>query len=92
MKRGSVLAAIASMAFMHMYSESYADSLVNETPEIWGTISNALEMAILPVSAEVKSDEDPQFDIALRNTGTNDVFLKHRMFAHIHGDNRFRGR
>jgi hypothetical protein len=50
-------------------------SLVNESPEFWGSTSNGLQMAISPVYTERTTAQDPEFEIALRNVGTNDVFL-----------------
>ncbi|HTS17830.1 MAG TPA: hypothetical protein VMP11_09675 [Verrucomicrobiae bacterium] len=54
---------------------SYATSLVNDAPEFWGTASNGLQIAISPVYTQLKTGQDPEFDIAVRNVGTNDVFL-----------------
>jgi|ERR1035437_1450861 hypothetical protein len=54
---------------------SYATSLVNDAPAFWGAASNGLQIAISPVYTQLKTGQDPEFDIAVRNVGTNDVFL-----------------
>jgi len=52
-----------------------AQPLIGETPELWGTSADGLQMSIIAVPVALRSEQRQEFYAAFRNTGPQDFFL-----------------